>query len=136
MKKLITYTAICIFFFSSCKKAIPLELIVSNNSATQYIKVPTNFKWETASNLNITVNINDTRSPNSIFMVSIYNGDPSQGGVNIAKGAASNLFAFKSKLNISKQVPFIYIVKTSPDDVEIIQKIAVASTDIIANFNN
>ena len=136
MKTLIISTAICLFFFSSCKKNTPSELFVVNNNATQYIKVPTNFKWETAANLNITVNIKDTRFPSSLFMISVYNGDPSNGGVKIARGAASNLFAFKSKLNISKQIPFIYIVKTSPDDAEIIQKIAVGSTDIITNFSN
>ena len=126
-------SAICI---CSCKKATLLETANDGKAptSTNDIKVPTGFAWATSSNVNFTVNVTDARFANSIHIISIYVGDPSNGGLLIAKGSASLGTAFKCKLSVDKQVKQVYIIKTSPDNSSTTQQVQVSSTDLSASF--
>jgi hypothetical protein len=133
-KKLLIITLLMTFAMVSCKKSTKQDTLASNVTATTQIKAPLNFTWQNSRNINFTVNVTDTRFQSSLYMVSIYDGDPTAGGNLLAKGSATTTDAFKSKIYLSAQIIKVYIVKTSPDNSKTTLIVQVGATDIVASI--
>jgi hypothetical protein len=133
-KTLFTIAVLFACAMVSCKKGTEEAKATASVKTTNDIKVPTGFTWESSRNLNFTINVTDTRFPTKASVISIYNADPNNGGILLIKGAAINATSFKSKLYISNQITEVYIVKTSPDNNNTIQKVQVGTADVVASI--
>ncbi len=128
MNKLLpALTFICLISFTSCAR---IEKFKSTSRPFSSLKVPLGFNWKNSRYINITVNISDTRFGNSLYTLAVYNGDPKAGGKLMVSGAASNSAAYETRINLSNQISFIYIVKTSPDNSTVNSKIAVGTASV------
>jgi len=134
MKKiLITIAIISALAFNSCKttnEAIPEMPANTTNS----IKVPIGFTWQNSRNLNFTISLTDVRFPKSIYMISIYNGDPSNGGSLLIKGSATTQSEFRGRVYTSNQTTQIHIIKTAPDNSKTVKKVSIENDDIITSI--
>ncbi len=113
----------------SCKKDNTENAIA--NEDINAIVVPENFKWNTARDVNFNIAIHDSRFQNGmVHVIEAFIGDPSAGGLAIAKGSVSLISSFKFKVEIPAPVNEIYLTKTAPDGSKFTQKVALNSTDI------
>ncbi len=109
------------------KQASPAPAVtITTNSITP----PIGFKWESSRNINFTIAVIDDRFQSSMFLISIYDGDPIAGGNLISKGSATTSTAFSAKLYLSKQISQVVIVKTAPDGTKVTKKIQVGDANI------
>lgn len=120
------------FLIVSCKK--PTSDTINPAVTTNGIKAPTGFNWENARNINFTVTITDSRYKGMANLVSIYDGDPAAGANLLAKGSATTSTTFKSKIYISNQILSVYIIKTSPDNSKVTQKVSIGTADITTSI--
>jgi hypothetical protein len=130
IKKLLLFAVISAFCFTSCKKNSTLNPPKEETSSTGDLVVPTGFNWESSRNINFIVSIYDAKFQGVIHVVSIYNGDPLNGGVLITKGSATTIAAFRCKLYLSNQIKEVYLVSTSPDNTKVTKKVTVGADDI------
>ncbi|WP_179415000.1 hypothetical protein HDF19_07165 [Mucilaginibacter sp. E4BP6] len=134
MKKIGHITAVLsVLAFTSCKTSKDVTPALQGKS-TNTIKVPAGFTWQNSRNIAFTVNVTDTRFQASIFMIAIYDGDPSKGANLLAKGSAKNAAAFKSTIYLSDQINQVYIVKTAPDNSKTSQNVQVGTTAIVSSI--
>jgi len=130
IKKLLLFAVFSAFCFTSCKKNSTLNPPKEESSSTGDLVVPAGFNWESSRNINFIVSIYDAKFQGVIHVVSIYNGDPLNGGVLITKGSATTIAAFRCKLYLSNQIKEVYILSTSPDNTKVTKKVTVGTDDI------
>ena len=130
MKKQLLSTLLCaVLFLSSCVKA-SFDTTVQPVLTTNNIKVPSGFKWNTANNINLTVNITDMRFQQNLHFIKVFDGNPAGGANLLAKGSASTAMPFKGKFMLTNNKKELYIVKLSPDNTEKIQSVMVSKFDV------
>lgn len=125
---------LCACALISCKKEQNEITPIAITTATSTVAAPTGFTWENSRNVNFTITITDTRFPAAASMISIYDADPNNGGNLIAKGAATATAPFKSTLYISNQITQVYVVKTAPDNTNLIQKVQTSAINIAVSI--
>lgn len=130
MKKTLLIAALfCSVAVVSCKKN-------QDNTTTAIttlndVKVPAGFTWESSRNLNVSVQITDSRfGANTTHTIAVYDGDPYAGGHLLTQGGATTVNAFSAKIYVPTTITQLYVVKTSPDNSTIVQKVAAATTNI------
>lgn len=126
-KKLLSITFVATLALASCNKKL-VEPITSPISTSE-ITVPTGFSWENSRNVNLNISIAETRFPGKLYVVAIYNSDPSTGGTLICKGSLNSVAGFKTNLYLSNQISELYIVCISPDLKATNQTVSIASTE-------
>lgn len=115
-----------LFAMPSCKKS-------SNNggdktfNSVNDIKVPSGFNWESSRMVPFSISITDDRFAAANHSIAIYDGDPFNGGSLIAKGSANTANAYAANLYIAKTITEVYVLKTSPDMSQILQKVTLGS---------
>ena len=130
MKKLLLSTlSFAVLFLSSCVKA-SFDTIVQPASTTNTIKVPSGFNWNTANNINLTVNITDMRFQQNLYFIKVFDGNPAEGANLLAKGSASNTIPFKGKFMLTNNKKELYIVKLAPDNIEKVLSVVVSKFDV------
>jgi LruC domain-containing protein len=128
IKLLLTLLTLSLFTLS-CKKDAT-ENAVSNEDINSIV-VPENFKWNTARDVTFNIAIHDSRFQNGmVHVIEAFIGDPSAGGLAVAKGSVSLISSFKFKVEIPATVNEIYITKTAPDGSKFTQKVVLNSTAI------
>lgn len=135
-KNQISIAMLCACAMVSCKKASEVVTSTATVTTTSQIKAPTGFTWQNSRSINFTINVTDTRFPKISSVISLYDADPNNGGNLLVKGAALNASSFKSSVYISNQITLVYLVKTSPDITNTIQKISIGTADVTANIGN
>lgn len=115
----------------SCKKS------GSNNGEKVYnsvndIKVPAGFNWESSRTVPFTVSITDDRFGAASHTIAIYDGNPFSGGNLLAKGSASTANAYNAQVYISRRISEVYVLKTSPDNSQILQKVSLSSSVLLS----
>jgi LruC domain-containing protein len=134
MKKILLFVALFgTIIVSSCKKATDSPA-TTPTTGIDAINVPAGFNWQSAHTLTVSTTITDSRFQGAVHNISIYDGDPYNGGKLLASGSATLTSAFVSKINIPNTLTDLYVVKTSPDNSKIIQKVSVGITDIALSF--
>lgn len=131
-KDLLIIVLFASFLVFSCKKTT--SDVLNPKVTTNGVKVPTGFNWENSRNINFTVTITDTRYKGMANLISIYDGDPTAGGNLLAKGSATTATTYKSKIYISNQILSVYIIKTSPDNSKVTQKISIGTADVATSI--
>lgn len=119
--------------FSSCKKS-ENTTTDPNSAGTNAVQAPAGFDWASSKSLKVTASITDTRFASAIHRITIFNGDPYNGGVVVAAGSATTATAFTTKIYIPTATTSLYVVKTSPDNSQIVQKVTVGDADIVLSF--
>jgi LruC domain-containing protein len=134
MRKLVLSAALLgVIILPSCKKSDSTSTKPVINSIND-IKVPAGFNWASSHNVDFTAAITDTRFSTAIHVISIYDGDPFNGGNLIAKGTATTATPYLNKLYVASQLKQLYVVKTSPDNSRIINTIDVTGTTASTSF--
>lgn len=100
------------------------------------LNIPGSFNWNTSNEVKFSVGISDSKFQNLIQVISIYSGDPNQGGQILSKGSATLLNPFNTKITIPTTVSDVYIVKSAPDGTKISEKVALTSTSINIDFGS
>jgi hypothetical protein len=126
---LITIILLAVITISSCKKSSKNDDSLTAKG-TGDIAVPKGFTWESSRTIKFKVNVTDARYIGAMYVISIYDGDPSAGAHLLAKGSATVLAAFTTNVYLSKQLSEVYIVKNSPDNTKTTKIIAVGTENI------
>jgi len=135
MKKTLLIAALFgVIVFSSCKKSETTSPTDTNVSGTNAIQAPTGFDWSSSRSLSVTASITDTRFAANIHRIAIYDGDPFSGGTLLATGSATTTTPFTAKVNIPTAATSLYVVKTSPDKSQIVQKVMLSVGDVAVSF--
>jgi len=134
MKKrlLTTLTVAIMLAMGSCMKAPTTDQTPATGMSA--LQVPAGFTWESSHTVTFVVNVSDTRFQNAIQVVTIYDGDPSNGGNAIATGSATVSSPFRSNIYLSNQIKEVYIVKTAPDNSITLQVVPVSSNNIAVSL--
>ncbi|MBC7382989.1 MAG: LruC domain-containing protein [Bacteroidia bacterium] len=137
MKNLSILFLVAIVTIAGCKKFerkqedTPQLLVVDSMGQ---IKVPAGFKWETARDVSIRVSTTDNRFTGNLHKVSIYNGNPLAGGVELAAGSLSSTSAFTTTIHTPTTVNEFYLVKVAPDQSTIIRKVEIKNNSVDASI--
>ena len=127
VKKLLYITFATTLTFASCKKNVvePITPIKSTGEIT----VPKGFSWENSRTVNLNISISETRFPGKLYVVAIYNSDPSTGGILICKGSLNSVAGFRTNLYLSNQISELYVVCISPDLKATNRTVSIATAD-------
>lgn len=112
---------------TSCKKDAGTS---GGGENVEDLVVPAAFDWGTSRDVNFSVSITDARFQNSIHVISIYAGDPAQGGALLSKGSATLISAFNTRVYLPNTLKEIFIEKTAPDGSSVIHPVEVTSTSV------
>lgn len=133
-KKLLSLAIGLALLSASCKKDnTEKDSVVSKITD---LKVPANFTWQTARDVNFTINVTDTRFQNKIHVVAIYLADPATGAVPVVKGSATLVTPFVTNLSVPATINEAYIVKTSPDGSAVTEKIELNATKVSISLSS
>jgi len=137
MKKiLLIATVFGVAVISSCKKDTTQADITATTGISS-VQVPTGFNWASTRSLNVTAKITDDRfGATAVHRITIFDGDPYNGGTLLAAGSATESAPFTTNITIPTALANIYVVKTSADKSQIIQKQAVGTSDITLTFGS
>ena len=136
MIKKLLFAAVLAICFTSCKKDSSVNPVAEIPIATSDIIVPAGFKWESSRTITFNVSIYDAKFQGVFHLVGIYAGVPAAGGAVIAKGSATTIASFKSKLYISNQIKQVYIVITAPDNTKVTKVVNLDSGNIDVSIGN
>lgn len=123
-KELLIIVLFASFIAVSCNK--PTSDALNPAVTTNGIKTPTGFKWENSRTINFTITVTDARFQGMAYLISIYDSN----GSLLSKGSATTSTNYKSKVYISNQSALVYIIKTSPDNSKVMQKVAIGTADV------
>jgi LruC domain-containing protein len=135
-RKLLTLICGLAILTASCKKEnSAIDMPVDSSIAD--LVVPASFTWQTARDVNFSVGISDTRFQNKQYVISVYLSDPgvSIGKVDdkdvfpkpVAKGSASLVSPYNTKVSVPATVTEAFIVKVAPDGTSITQHVNLTS---------
>ncbi|MGV3703808.1 MAG: LruC domain-containing protein [Arcticibacter sp.] len=111
----------------SCKK----DGITSEGSeAISDLSVPDSFDWGTSRDVNFSISVSDSRFGNSLHVISVYAGDPDNGGELLSKGGATLTSAFNTRIYLPVMINEVYITKIAPDGSKVSHKVDITSTDV------
>lgn len=133
IKKITLITTALATLLVSCAKESRAPDVQS--IATSTIKVPAGFTWENSRNVNLTLSVADSESPNKIHVISVYDGDPADGGNLLTKGSALTTSAFKSKIYLSNQITAVYLVGAFPDGTSVTNKQTITGSDLAVTIS-
>lgn len=80
--------------------------------------------------VNLNVKVTDTIYKNHLFVIPIYNMDPTTGGILLSRGSASLEVPFSTKIYLFEEVRYVYITKTAFDNSTVSSKVQLVSTEI------
>ena len=121
--------------FTACKKTDNPSTEPSITDINE-IKVPEGFLWESSHDVNINVSVTDERFGAALHAITVYDGNPYNGGNLLAKGSASTAKPYENTLRVSRQVKEVYIVKKSPDGSWIMNKMDVSGASAVISFSD
>ncbi len=121
--RLVLISVLGLFLFS-CKK---IEQDTEASGNMNKLVIPDGFTWENSRDVNFEIRITDTRFQTAVHVVSIYDGDPGQGGKLLSKGSASITDPFSTLIYLTNLIKEVYVEKTAPDGTSTIQKVTVGS---------
>jgi len=132
MKKFALLFALGIVAITGCQKSKKNNGNTPTITNVNDIKVPSGFNWESSQNVTVSAAITDTRFGTARHMISVYDGDPYNGGSLLAQGSASTAAAYAATLYLPKTLKDLYIVKTSPDNAKIVTSASLASSTAVS----
>jgi len=118
---------------TACKK----QMSNGNSNPTKFteLQVDQNFKFSSYTDVNVTVNVEQTTAF-TMFVIQLFNGDPASGGKLIGTGATDANFQYKTKIRMPSSVKQIYIGKISPDGINKYIAANISGTSVMYTFTN
>jgi LruC domain-containing protein len=131
--KLLSLTFALAILSASCKKNNDLP---GNTQTTGIddIKVSDSFNWSSTNEINFSIGTSDSRFQNLIHVIYIYDQDPAQGGKILAKGAATLIKPFNTKIAFTRATKDVYIVKAAPNGTKTGELVSLNSKNINMSF--
>jgi len=101
---LLLFTSVLI---TGCRKEFAVTEPGKVNSMSD-LKVPTNFDWQTTREVNLNIGLNLTSNQSKYTRISVFDGDPYNGGQAVFYGSAANDFPMMVKVRIPTSVTKLY----------------------------
>lgn len=134
IKLLSTALIALLLFGASCKKSEDTNL--TEETSIDNIKVSSSFDWNTTNEINFSIGTSDARFQNLIHVIYIYDIAPEKGGKILAKGSATLISPFNTKIAFASATKSVYVVKSAPNGTKIGQEILLTSKNINLSFNS
>ncbi len=132
MRSIISFAAV-LLLFAACNKNNEPGLV---NKATD-MAVPLGFNYETSRNITFSIAVVDDRFQSQSHIITVYEGNPSEGGAAvIAKGAGTISAPFSGRLDLTNINKDIYVSKKAPDGSLTIKKASITGNRIDLTFEN
>lgn len=97
------------------------------------LQVDQNFKFSPYIDLSVTINVEQSATI-SMYVIQLFNGDPSKGGKLIGTGSTDANFQYKTKIRMPSAIKEIYIAKISPDGINKYVSTAITGTSLVYTF--
>jgi LruC domain-containing protein len=131
--KLLSTILVSALLFNACKKNT--DVIADQDAAgLDNIKVASTFDWNSTNEINFIIGTSDSRFQNLIHVIYIYDMDPAKGGKILAKGSATLIKPFNTKLTLTRANKSVYIVKSAPNGTKISQELMLTSKNVNLSF--
>ncbi|HKG06155.1 MAG TPA: LruC domain-containing protein [Pedobacter sp.] len=98
------------------------------------IAVSDSFDWNTTSEINFSIGTSDSRFKNLLHTIYIYDQNPNTGGKILAKGSATLIRPFNTKVAFAKATKSVYIVKSAPNGLKTGELVTLNSVNISISF--
>lgn len=117
-----------VIMMSGCKR----NHDVTPSTPTKFIdlKVDPAFEFDNFINLNVTVKVANPVQQ-SLFVIQIFQGDPSKDGKLIASGATDNILQYKTALRVPSRLKELWVSKISSTGINEYKAVPISGT----NFN-
>lgn len=132
--KLLSTALALVLFGASCKKSSD-DVTSAEQTTLDNIKVSNAFDWNTTNEINFSIGTSDARFQNAIHVIYIYDAAPEKGGKILAKGSATLISPFNTKVTFTSATKSIYILKSAPDGTRIGQEVSLSSKNISLSFS-
>ncbi len=119
-------TMFMVFAFSSCHKEPSTDPTYIKKM--EDLKVSESFDWETSRIINLSLAVDMPSQIGLLSKITVYNGNPLDGGSTLIVGSAGYNFPFVSKLRIPTALKELYFEMKSGDGTVQITNMAVAET--------
>lgn len=134
MKRILLLVALVgVFIVNGCKKDdAPVDPVIDN---IDDLVVPANFDWASSRDVSLNVAVSDARFGSNVHVISVYAGNPDNGGTLLSKGSASLIKSFTTRIYLPSVLNELYLVKTAPDGSKISRAIEVISPTISVSMS-
>jgi len=137
MNKSVLLVAILgVTMWAGCKKSAQNTNTPADIKSMNDVKVPKGFSWQSTRSITISASITDQRFGNSIYLISVYDGDPNAGGNLLASGSATQTVPYVNTLIVPATATQLYVVKTAPDKSKINSTINITGTTASISFSD
>jgi len=120
-----------LIFQTACKKRNDDEQ--SNPTKFTQLQVDQNFKFSPYIDISVTVNVPQSATI-SMYVIQLFNGDPSKGGKLISTGATDANFQYNTRIRMPSAVKELYIGKISPDGINQYISTPITGASLVYNF--
>ncbi len=123
IKMILTACMFFLFLFACCLKIKDDDPKPSEPLTMQDITAPDAFDWKTHKDIQINIGIS-TQQPISLFSkISVYDGDPQNGGSIIVSGAASSNKYFVTTVSVPSRYERLYLKCDFPHGLSLIEAV-------------
>lgn len=121
-----------LFFMFLSYKAVCKEPQVLKLQTVSSIRSKTSEKQAGSDSrfVNFQVKVTDARYGNKMFVISIYDKDPSQGGVLLSEGSATLELPFLTKIYLYEKIQSVYILRTAFDNSTVSSIVSLDSVNV------
>lgn len=122
------FSILAIAFLAACKKD---DVSVSDfGKSLSEVNISAQFDWKTTHDVNFSIGVSDSRFADKKHVITIYSGDPGNGGQIILKGSATLVEPYNAKIALPITIAQVYVVKTAPDGSTVSGAVNLTSTNV------
>jgi LruC domain-containing protein len=112
--------------FAGCRKINNDNPKPSDNLTMNDLVIPEDFNWETYSDIKLNIGVQTSQPMTFISKVSVFNGNPSEGGKLLLSGGASPKENFQASLRVPANLKEVYLMVEFPFGITKVEKVAVS----------
>jgi len=131
--KLLLFALALIVLFTACKKEISSP--DNPSKSINDILVPDGFNWETYRDVQIDIKVEATHAVNAKSKISVFRGDPFNGGDLMITGPASKDQDFSSKMRIPSYLQELFIQCEFPFGGKQVTQVLVSGNEVSYTFS-
>ena len=124
--------AATVFIVSGCRKKLPDDNPPAPKNFVD-LKVAPDFQFDNFINLEATIAVINP-GPQSLFVIQIYQGDPSTDGKMIATGATDASLTYKTSLRVPSRLKELYVGKISAAGNNEFMAVPISGTTLVYTF--
>jgi len=141
LQKIFVLILVLAVTFAGCRKINNDDPNPSGNLTMNDLVIPEGFNWETYTDIQLNIGVQTSQPMTLISKVSVFNGNPSEGGKVLLTGGASPQKHFQANLRIPATIQEIYLMAEFPFGITKVEKVAVSKAinftfdDVLDNGN-